>query len=79
MTNARHQHGKYDYKNKYHQDDHYKWLIYELVRQNILNETKANKIIKSFLDYKGNHIIYDDNLKQQIECKTFPFIIGRNY
>lgn len=68
-----------DYKNKYHQDDHYKWLIYELVRQNILNETKANKIIKSFLDYKGNHIIYDDNLKQQIECKTFPFIIGRNY
>ena len=67
------------YKKKHHQDDHYKWLIYELVKQNILNEKKANKIIKSFLDYKGNHIIYDDNLKQQIECKTFPFIIGRNY
>ena len=67
------------YKKKHHQDDHYKWLIYELVKQNILNEKKANKIIKSFLGYKGNHINYDENLKKQFECNNLAFIIARNY
>ncbi len=68
-----------NYKRKYHQDDHYKWLIYELDRYNILDEIKANKILKSFFGYKGNYIQCDDNLKSQFKYNTAAFVISRNF
>lgn len=67
-----------DYEKKYHQDDHYKWLVYELVGRGILTVPKANKIIKSIFGYNG-YIQYDDNLKTQFECNTLAFILAKNY